>query len=34
VHVLKIGLEAIARRRKLTDDLVGFYEEEFKEKGK
>lgn len=32
VHVLKVGLEAIVRRRELTDDLVRLYEEKFKEK--
>lgn len=34
VHVLKMGLEAIVRRRKLTDDLIRFYEEKFKSKEK
>lgn len=30
VAVLRTGLEAIVKRRKLTDDLVKFYEQEFK----
>ena len=29
VEVLKSGLEAMVRRRKLTEDLVRFYEEKF-----
>lgn len=32
VALLKTGLESIARRRKLTDDLVKFYEKEFEGK--